>query len=83
MSELTYVIDPVKVKSLMLAQWRTAEQKKLAEVTGLTEQTVVRMFQGYGFSPESLYRICEALNCRPNDILEVAPKGQTLAGVTA
>lgn len=83
MQKMMYVIDPVKVKGLMLTQWRTAEQKKLAEVTGLTEATIVRMFQGYGFSPESLYLVCKALGCQPNDILEIAPKSQTLVGATA
>ncbi len=79
----TYAIDPVKVKRLMLDRWGEVEQKRLAIEAGITEQTLIRMFKGHGFSPESLYGICQALSCTPNDVLAVAPKGQILVGVPA
>jgi hypothetical protein len=45
-----YAIDPVKVKRLMLDKWGDVEQKRLAEAAGISEQTLVRMFKGHGFS---------------------------------
>ena len=79
----TYIIDHVKVKRLMLDKWGTAEQKKLSDEAGVSEQTLIRMFKGHGFSPESLYLICHALGCTPNDVLTAAPKEQTLVRIAA
>jgi DNA-binding Xre family transcriptional regulator len=78
-----YAIDPVKVKRLMLDKWGDVEQKRLAAAAGISEQTLVRMLKGHGFSPESLYGLCNALGCTPNDILTVAPKEPTLVRVAA
>lgn len=79
----TYALDKVKVQKLMLDKWGTAEQRRLVEETGLSEQTLIRIFKGYGFSPESLYSICHALGCTPNDVLTIAPKEPTLVRVAA
>jgi DNA-binding Xre family transcriptional regulator len=78
-----YAIDPVKVKRLMLDKWGDVEQKRLAEAAGISEQTLVRMFKGHGFSPESLYGLCQALGVTPNDVLTIAPKESTLVRVVA
>jgi DNA-binding Xre family transcriptional regulator len=83
MQAKTYVVDKVKVQRLMLDKWGTAEQKRLVEETGVSEQTLIRIFKGHGFSPESLYSICEALGCSPDEILTVAPKEPTLVRVAA
>lgn len=79
----TYVIDHSKVKRLMLERWGTVEQKILAQKAGVTEQTLTRIFKGHGFSADSLFGICQVLNCTPNEILSIGPKDQTLAGVAA
>jgi len=83
METLVYAIDPVKVKRLMLDRWGDVEQKQLADAAGISEQTLVRMFKGHGFSPESLYGLCHALGCTPNDVLTVAKKEPTLVRVAA
>jgi DNA-binding Xre family transcriptional regulator len=79
----TYIVDKVKVQRLMLDRWGTAEQKRLVQESGLTEQTLIRIFKGHGFSPESLYGICQALGCTPNDILSIGPKDRTLVRLAA
>lgn len=83
MQAQTYIVDKVKVQKLMLDRWGTAEQKRLVAEADVSEQTLIRIFKGYGFSPESLFSICRALGCTPNDVLITAPKEPTLVRVAA
>jgi DNA-binding Xre family transcriptional regulator len=75
-----YAIDGTKVKMLMLEKWGDIEQKRLAAAAGFSEQTMVRMLKGYGFTQVSLYGLCRALDVTPNDVLKVIPKGTSLVG---
>lgn len=83
MEQKTYILDKVKVQKLMLDRWGTAEQKRLVSETGISEQTLIRIFKGHGFSPESLYGICHTLGVTPNDVLTIGPKEPTLVRVAA
>lgn len=70
----TYIIDDVEVKKRMLDSWGSTQQKQLAETSGISEGTLVRVLAGRGWSPDTLYRLCQVLECSPNDILKKGRK---------
>lgn len=74
----TYTLDKVQVQRLMLDRWGLVNQKLLCDRAGITEQTLIRMFKGKSFSSETLYKLCMALQCGPEDVLVIGPKDRTL-----
>ena len=68
---------------VMLAK-RKMRSKVLAERIGITEQNVSLLKSGKvkGIRFDTLEKICEVLDCQPNDILEYRPQsGADQAGV--
>jgi len=59
---------------VMLAR-RKMRSKELAEIVGITEQNVSLLKSGKvkGVRFETLEKICEALECKPADILDYEP----------
>jgi putative transcriptional regulator len=59
---------------VMLAR-RKMRSKQLAEIVGITEQNVSLLKSGKvkGVRFETLEKICEALDCKPGDILDFEP----------
>jgi len=57
---------------VMLAR-RKMKSKELAAIVGITEQNLSLLKSGKvkGVRFETLYAICEALNCQPGDILMI------------
>lgn len=67
-----YVIV-VKVRIAELLEKRGKSQYWLAKETGLTPLTISKLVKGKtsGIEFATLEMICQALNCQPNDILQV------------
>jgi putative transcriptional regulator len=63
---------------VMLAR-RKMKSKDLAERIGITEAnlSLLRTGKVKGVRFETLAKICEALNCKPADLLDVEPGVQT------
>ena len=66
MSEIVVTLD------LMLAR-RKVRSKELAAYVGITEANISQLKSGKvkGVRFETLAKICEFLNCKPGDILDV------------
>ena len=50
------------------------KKKDLREATGLTTNTIAKMGKGGDVSTQALRKICEALDCRIEDIVELDEK---------
>lgn len=63
---------------VMLAR-RKMRSRELAEHVGITEQNISLLKSGKvrGIRFATLARICQALDCQPGDILQVAPGQNT------
>ena len=48
-------------------------KKTLAEKANISQSTLTKMVNGESVSVELLARICNALNCEFNDIMELIP----------
>ena len=64
--------------SAQLGQLRVAQgltQQQLAERTGLRRDTISALERGksQGIEFDTLARLCDALGCMPNDLLELGP----------
>ncbi len=57
--------------------------KELAELVGVTPQTMSAWFRGAAFTSQNLEALCRVLKCEPGDILTMDPNRVTLAGVAA
>lgn len=62
---------------VMLAR-RKVSSKELAQQVGITEANLSLLKRGHvkGIRFQTLERICEALDCRPGELLEYAPDGE-------
>ena len=54
---------------VFLAQ-RSMEQKDLAEKSGVSEQTIVRLLKGKPFTSDTLGKLADALGVNPVDLIE-------------
>lgn len=54
------------------------KKKDLIEMAGVKQNTIARMNKGENVSAETLARICKALNCGFDDIMEIDDDGQNL-----
>lgn len=45
-------------------------KNELHKITGLSQSTIAKLTKGENINTEVLVRICEALNCSINDIME-------------
>ena len=51
---------------------RKMKKKELAEVANLTQHTMLRLSRDENVTTETLAKICKALNCGFDDIVEIA-----------
>ena len=49
------------------------KKKDLAELAGISQYTVTKMNRGDNVNTDTLAKICKALNCTFDDIVEVLP----------
>ena len=68
---------------LRIDRWKVQQQMKrngiktfgeLADRVGVAQQTMSAWFRGMGFTSETLERLCNVLDCTPNDVLTHDPK---------
>ena len=50
------------------------KKKDLSEIAGLCNVTISRLTKGESVTTDSLLKICIALDCRIEDIMEVVPR---------
>ena len=64
----------IKVTLAVVMAQRNVKSKDLAEYVGITESNLSLLKQGRvkGVRFETLAKICEVLDCRPGDLLDVA-----------
>lgn len=56
---------------------RNMKKKELAELSGVSVATITKMGkEGVSVSSDVLARICSALNCKLDDIIEILPGGK-------
>ena len=67
---------PIIVRLDVMLARRKMRSKDLAQIIGITEQNVSLLKSGKvrGVRFETLDRICRALDCQPEDLLERAPE---------
>ena len=58
-----------RVVNVLLAQ-RDLDQKQLSELSGVSEQTIVRLLKGLPFTSETLGKIAGALDVNPIDLID-------------
>lgn len=64
----------VKLRYLRESRNPRLSLNDMARLTGLSPQQIQRLEAGDSwFSRDSLVKICEALNCKPGDLLELVP----------
>ena len=56
---------------------RDLKKKDLIELCDISKYTIARMNNNENISVETIAKICNALNCGFDDILEVVPDSQT------
>ena len=56
---------------------RDLKKKDLIELCDISKYTIARMNNNENISVETIAKICNALNCGVDDILEVVPDSQT------
>jgi len=59
-------------KLWMLLKERKLKKKDLREMAGLSTNVIAKMGKGGDVSTEVLRKICKALNCTLDDIVEIA-----------
>ena len=52
------------------------KKKDLEEQAKISHYTVSKMYRGENITIDMLERICKALNCTPNDVMEFIPDDQ-------
>ena len=52
------------------------KKKDICELAGISPASVTKMGKGGHVTTETLEKICLALNCRVEDIMELVPGGQ-------
>ncbi len=52
------------------------KKKDLEEQAKVSHYTVSKMYRGENITIDMLERICKALNCTPNDVMEFIPDDQ-------
>ena len=52
------------------------KKKDLAEYAGISQYTVTKMSKGENVNIETLAKVCCALNCTLDDIVEIIPGGK-------
>ena len=53
---------------------RDMKKKELAEKANLSNYTINKMNKGENVNTDTLVKICSALNCRIEDIMEIIPE---------
>lgn len=53
---------------------RDMKKKELAEKANLSNYTINKMNKGENVNTDTLVKICAALNCRIEDIMEIVPE---------
>lgn len=65
---MTVKINATALKVFLVQ--RGMEQKDLAEQSGVSEQTIVRLLKGKAFTSDTLGKLAEALNVNPVDLIQ-------------
>ena len=52
---------------------REMSKKELREVSGISTASLAKLGKGENLTTDMLLRICEALNCNINEIIETVP----------
>ena len=52
---------------------RDLKKKDLAEMAGISDYTITKMGKGENVTVETLGKICFALDCKLDDIMEIVP----------
>ena len=52
---------------------REMSKKKLREVSGISTASLAKLGKGENLTTDVLLKICEALNCNINEIIETVP----------
>lgn len=68
------IVNYNKLWKLMID--RNLMKKDLIQMTGITTNAMAKMSKGGDVSTQVLCKICQALECRIEDIVEVIPAGQ-------
>ena len=55
---------------------RDLKKKDLMQMAGISNYTLVRLNKGDNISTETVAKICKALNCGFDDIMEIIEKGE-------
>lgn len=58
---------------VILAQ-REMSKKELREISGISTATLAKLGKGENLTTDVLLKICEALNCNINEIMESVPE---------
>ena len=55
---------------------RDLKKKDLMQIAGISNYTLARLNEGDNISTETVAKICKALNCGFDDIMEIIEKGE-------
>ena len=55
---------------------RDSKKKDLMQMAGISNYTLARLNKGDNISTETVAKICKALNCGFDDIMEIIEKGE-------
>ena len=55
---------------------RDLKKKDLMQMAGISNYTLARLNKGDNISTETVAKICKALNCGFDDIMEIIEKGE-------
>ena len=55
---------------------RDLKKKDLMQMAGISNNTLARLNKGDNISTETVAKICKALNCGFDDIMEIIEKGE-------
>lgn len=67
---------------IILAQ-RNMSKKELREKSGISTASLAKLGKGENLTTDVLLKICEALNCNVNEIIETVPDEPTEEDVSA
>lgn len=65
---MTVKINAKFVKQMLIA--KDMDQQMLAQSSGISEQTIVRLLQGKPFTSDTLGKLANALECHPVDLID-------------
>lgn len=62
---------------VILAQ-RNMSKKEMREISGISTASLAKLGKGENLTTDVLLKICEALNCNINEIIETVPDEPTI-----